>query len=989
MRRYWRQLSYCVAVLCLCLLWPQGRLQAQVNTATVYGTVTDPSGAVIPGARVTITNTGTSASQKAASNSQGQFSFSFLQPGEYSITVEKSGFKTLTQGGIALSAGERSSLPLQLQVGGATQTVTVTSAPPLLSSSAQENQVHSAREIEQLPVLKRDYTALLPISNGVNLQTHNGTVYLNNLPSAATSFTVDGVPAAGDAAMPSLSQYQNYNDIKGLNEASISQVEVAKNIFSAEISSLSGNINLISKSGTNQWHGSLFENYESGGLNARNPFSGTSTSLVRHQYGGSLGGPIKKNKLFIFGSIEKPNLISQITQVTFVPTPSTRQTMISATPEVKQVLDQFPLPTQPYQTGAVVGEWIGQNGNSARDLFGHVRGDWYMSTSNFLTLEYTRARPRSVQPRHAIAQRAWNGFQERGSLSFTHSTGSWTSETRFGYNDSNTRRIGSYYTALNGFPDIRCDCGFRIDGEDRSDGGTNLVLREVVSMVRGRHNIKFGGRWQRTRPTLADISTPDFRFRSIQDFVNNNFRSVQYTWGVQPFQLQIAQFGGFVQDDYRMTNRLTLNLGMRYDIWTVPTEKNGRIFNRGGPFGFGSVLPPNQAYQPDHNNFQPRIGFAYRMNSKTVIRSGFGIFNSGHVAYGAILGLVADGPNLPQRVTLSGTQAASLGVTFPTTNEQAQAMGIRTGLIGSQATDTHFPDPQSLQWTLGIERQLPSHTVLSVSYVGNHALHGDVQFDENLPNRQTGQIQNAAFSSFAFISGADSTRYDALQISVRRKFVHRLTLDANYSYSRTFAYTGKEDITNSNSPQDNNALYLAHGPTDIDIPDHFSGDFVYDLPGWGGSQGLAEHLLGGWQVSGIISAQDGTPVNILQRGTYPYQRPDLLAASPSAAVINQGLQYLNPNAFQAVPDGPGGVAARPGYLSRNAFRTPGSWVMDMALAKNVRINERMNLQLRLEGYNALNHTKLMDFVSNLGGGFGQFTGTTSPRVLQLSARFSF
>lgn len=978
-----------VAAICFCLFSPQANLRAQVTTATIYGTVTDSTGAVVPNANVTIVNNGTLASKKTVSSNLGQFSFSFLPPGDYSIRVRKAGFKTYDQAGIVANAGQRASISVALQVGAATQQVTVTGTPPLLATSPQQNQIDSSREVEQLPLLSRDYTSLLTVSNGVNLQTHNGTIYLNNLPSAATSFTVDGVPAPGDAGTNSLSEYQNYNNIKGLNEESIGQIEVAKSVYSAEVSSLSGNINLISRSGTNNWHGSLFENYQAGGLNARDPFSPASTSLVRHQYGGSLGGPIIKNKVFVFGSIEKPNLISQATQVVFVPTPSTRQAMIAANPAVKPVIDFFPLPNQPYQSNAVVGEWIGQNGDNARDLFGHIRGDWYLNSSNSVTLEYTRAHPRSTQPRHGIEQRTWQGSQHRGTASFTHSAAAWTSETRFGFNLSDTRRIDNPFTVLSGFPVVRCDCGFRIDGEDRSDGGTNMVLMEVLSMVHGRHNIKVGGRWGNTRPTFADVQSPEFRFRTVQDFINSNFRQVQFTWGVKPTQLRLSQFGGFIQDDFRLTNQLTLNLGARYDYWTVVKEKNNRLFNRSGAFGFGTVLPPGSTYNADYNNIQPRFGFAYQLNSKTVIRSGFGIFNSGHVSYGTFLNMVQDGPNLPLRVTLSGSQAAALGVTYPTSNDQAQAMGVRTGLISSPVVDTNYPNPQSLQWTFGFERELFPNTLLSASYVGNHAIHGNLLFEENLPSRVTGQIQNAAFGEFPYITAGESSRYDALQISLRRKFAHRLTLDANYSYSRTLSYSGDADILNPSPPQVNNQVFLEHGPANIDIPDRFTASFVYDFPHFGRAGAVKRYLLGGWETSGIVSAQDGNPVNIIQGGTFSDQRPDLLAASPNAAILNQGLQYLNPSAFQAVPDGPGGVAARPGMLSRNAFRTPGYWNMDLALAKNIRFGESRNLQLRLEGFNALNHTKLINFVSNLGGGFGQFVGTTAPRVVQLSARFSF
>jgi hypothetical protein len=986
-------LVFAVFALALLLLLPASRKGcAQVTTGTLYGTVEDPTGAVIPAAQVAITNVDTKAGKETVTNSLGQFSFSFVPPGNYVIVVTVAGFKRYEQSGLVVVAGQQASTVVKMELGTTQETVTVSAAPPLLATSPQENQTHTATEVEELPLAARDYTSLLTVANGVNLQGQNGTIYINNLPSAATSFTVDAVPAAGDASTSSPSQYQNYNDIKGLNQESIAEVQVVKSVYSADISSLSGNINLISKSGTNKWHGSLFENYQAGGFNARNPFASTGTPLIRHQYGGSAGGPILQDKLFIFGSIEKPNLISQATQVQYVPTPATKQTMIAGNPGVKQVLDWFPDANQPFAPGDVVGLWVGQNGSSARDLFAHVRGDWYLTPSDYLTMGWSHARPGAVEPRNGIDQRVREGFTERGTLSFTHTAGSWTSESRFGYNDSDTRRVGNFIRDLKGFPSVRCDCGFRIDGEDRSDGGSSASLQEVISLNRGRHNVKIGGTWILRRPSNADVESPEFRFRNVADFLSNTFRSVRFTWGVAPYQLNLWQLGGFIQDDFRFSNKLTLNLGLRYDYWSVVRERDNRLFNRGAPFGYGSLVDPNHAYAADIYNFQPRVGLAYRLNDQTVVRVGAGVFNSGHVSYGTLQSLVADGPGLPGRVDLTQSQAKELGVKFPTTLEQAQAMGIRSGLISGDAVDSRFPVPTSYQWTLAVERELVKDTVLNVAYVGNHAIHANLALDQNLPDRQTGQVPNPAYSVFSFTTGGESTTYNALQISIRRKFARSLSFDANYSYSRTFSFTNEMDLLGPPPPQDITKVYLDHGPSNIDIPQRFVADFIYETPRLEGLGEFPRYLLGAWQLSGIFSAQTGRPVDIVQGGDFETQRPDLAVSTRQAAIINQGLQYLDPKAFKEVPDGPGGVTYRPGLLSRNAFRQPGTWGLNLALAKNLQLNrfrEGMRLQVRLEAFNALNHTKLVGFVSNLGGGFGTFTGTTAPRVVQLSGRFSF
>jgi len=435
-----------LAVLCLAIVSATSA-HAQVTTATLYGRVVDPSGAAVPGASITATNELTSTTKSTESNERGEFALPFLTVGRYTVNVALSGFKTHKVTGMEMSSGQKLDLTFTLELGAPSETITVTSQAPLLNTVNAEQDISIGNvQVAELPLAKRDFTSLLNLGTGMSNQ--GDSVSMNGLPPRGFTFSVDGVNAAPDSEFSSKAMYQNFNYIKGVSMEAVKEVEVSKNVFSAEIGkSVSGNVNIITKGGTNQFHGSAFEQYQSGGLNAVNHFTSIKSPLMLHQFGGSFGGPIIKDKVFFFGAYEGYRYHGKSAISGLVPTVGIRQQVTAVLPAAKGYFDLWPLPTAAEKPGDVTAQFAGIATETRDDNHAVIRGDFNLSSGSFLSIRYTRSRPNYLQPRLAIGNpRIRAGMSENGSATYTRVwSPKMTSEIRFGYNLADLSRMDNQY----------------------------------------------------------------------------------------------------------------------------------------------------------------------------------------------------------------------------------------------------------------------------------------------------------------------------------------------------------------------------------------------------------------------------------------------------------------------------------------------------------------------------------------------------------------
>lgn len=979
-----------------------GLVFAQTNSGNIAGTVMDQSHGVIPNAHVRVRNTSTGIVSTAKTDSGGRFAVNYLLIGTYSVTVEAAGFKTLVRKDLQLAAGRTLNLDLTLTVGAVKQTVTVSGAPPLLNTtSAEQHSTLGSADVHQLPLAHEDWTGLLQLGNGVQggKGAQGDAVALNGLAPESFNLTVDGTNSSADMELPAVGFYQGFNVINTVNTDAIAEVSVTKGIAPASASGMSGNINIITKSGTNHFHGDLFEYNDVSALNARNQFLTTKPRTTFNEFGGAIGGPIIRNKLFFFGDYEGARNYGSSVVSGDVPTPQFIQQIQAVAPEYSSVLAAFPAPNQPYSSGSVTGRFVGSSTLIQKDSNAVARLDYYIDPANSLTLRVTRLRPFKFAPNLiAINRRRTVGHSQVYNAQFTHTAGPWTASTRFGYNwlylDRLDEGFGSNLAEI-------AFSGFDSQGaENYQTPGGMWTWQENVAMVHGNHSIEFGGILQRNNTSRIDDTTNTYDYSTLSDFLANIPDKIEVNFLLTRFELHMYQEGGFVQDNWRFKPNLTLNLGLRYDYWTVPKEANGRLFNRNwSPLGYGtgSLRPPGSLYNASWPNFGPRLGFAWSLGSarKTVIRGGTGIFFGPHNLFAGPVDDVLDNPYVPFRLTLGRSAALAMGLNYPVDKQALEARLTQAGQpTATSSISPHLPNPYSMQWTLGIERDLGHGLMLGTSYVGNRGLNLTMIRIVNEPNRLTGVVPDPALGEFRYYDGSDSSTYNAWQTTLEERSPSGLNFGVNFTWAKNTSY-GDADLNLNHPAQDNNNLRADLGPTPYSILDNFSANFVYPLPFQRLTHSTARYsrlLIGGWQISGIFTAQSGLPVNILNgNSSYPADRPDVVSGvNPYFGNYTSTLQYLNPAAFAQVPLSPAsGAQIFPGNLQRYGIRAPGMWNFDFALAKNMTLSERFRLQVRGDFFNAFNHTNLSGLRTNISSSsFGQLTSATA-RTIQLGARLEF
>jgi Carboxypeptidase regulatory-like domain/TonB dependent receptor len=1026
-----RHISWC-ALAAVCMM---SQAYGQLTTATVRGTVTDATGAAIPGATLTLDNLARGASRTGTSDTSGRFSFDFVQVGSYRLTVTQKGFETGTRSGIDLVSGSVLDLPIQLSVQQQTTSVEVSANVAALDTTeAQQVATLSDSQVHDLPVAHLDWSNLLADTAGtlkppVTLSLNSTLPYgsgqsVNGLPSAGYNFTVDGTNAGNNVNFPGYNPYQGVALINAVNNDSIQELSVAKGTPPAIVgNAMAASLNIITKSGTNAYHGGLHEVNEVAVYDARNQFLASRPNTVFNDWGGALGGHIIKNKLFFFGSYEQASLSTAKPINGTVPTPYLR----SIAPAVYAPLFAlFPTVAQPTNNAAAAtatnANFFGAGTNTQRDHNAVVRGDYYIDSNNIVAVRYVSSHPFAFSP--ALIQANPRTYEDAGddtSVAYTHTSATLTEDTRVAYNLINMYRLDKLLADPN-FGSI--NFGWSSSGsKEEWDWGSFATIQEAVSYVHGRQSIQFGGIVERSIAYQIQYAPTTISYSNLTQFLADTPNTVQIQLHGDPtlrtlpdgspaFKNTRYQYGGYVQDDVKVTTNLTLNLGIRYDYFTVPVEVKNREYNRYldplnpqfGP-GFGPVI--NKYFNPDHGGYQPRIGLAYNISGKgkTVLRAGFAKMAMAPTFYSTVKEVYMLGPTVPFAYSLNTSQTAASKLAYPfnannylTELTTLQTSGVVSTLIPVQdAEDLHYPNPYSLQWMFGIQQALPWRMTLEADYNGNRGLNEAVSETVNLPDRITGIAPAPNIGKQGLLGPYGRSKYASLQVTLRKALSNGLTFSSAFTWARDSA-EGSADLLLQGAPQDIYNRPAEWGPAVNDVNLRSVTTAMYELPitRWTGKTGRVSNLLlGGWSVSGVFTAQSGLPANVtnLLSGNTT-DRPN--ACGCGVPTYLSGFQpagphqYLNPAAFVTIPIGKAsGEQIADGNLSFDAVRSPGSVNVDLSLSKAFAITERFRLRVRADTFNTLNHTNLFGLVSTLGSGnFGQLTQATA-RTMQLTARLTF
>ncbi len=970
----------------------------QVNTAGLLGTVRDSSDAVIPGARITARNTLTNLERAATADADGNYLFAALSIGDYEIKAEYSNFATETRKGLVLAAGDRVRLDFVLRPGQVAEAVTVSGTIPLMNTVSPElGTLIDSQKVTSLPMNGRNFIQLVTLQPGVQSSNVNGrqAFNLNGLTQWGLNITLDGTDASfGESA--SFGDPSGRSVLNTVSVDSIQEFRVLAGTFTAETGRASGGaINIVTKGGANDYHGVLFYYLRNSALDARNFFAARKDRLVQNQFGATAGGPIKKDKLFFFGSFETARRRIGQQLASNVPTAAFR----ARSPAVyKPYFDLLPLPTEPVNADTGI--------HRRGDLFvtdenlGNGRLD-YNTNNTVTTARYSINDSENSIPNIIPANR--QVFNIRNHLLTLSNT--WTispaalNEVRLGFNRWYIPRLNSTFfgglgeMAIPGVLTAGNFEGFLRFVDNAYTYADNFTYR------RGRHTLKTGFELRRLQSNRIQKQNPVYSYNSVDDFMANRPLTVRVILGQPDAGLRQWNTGLYFQDDFQVHPRVMLNLGMRWEYYTPVTEAAGRLFNvTGDPFG-GFRPKGANIYSRDLNNFNPRIGLAWDVTGKqrTVVRAGFGVYSSPLTPI-----FIWDTPTIDPRqpFAFNATRQDIPDLAFPISGKLAQAvanpdnalaLGLLPPVVGRRIIDPNLRDTYSNQWNVAVQQSLSKNFVFQASYVGNQNLKAVNTRSVNLVDPVTRQRQDPRIGEILIIEDSGKRFYHGLQLSLRGRQVKGLTTDVFYTWGHSVVYGGDDCCTGTNDViQDFDNIRGSRGDANTDIRQALTFGYSYDLrlDRWT-SGGALGRIAGGWSIQGITQIRSGRAINILSgrdirgNGVGGSQRPNYAGGSLYAA--NQDIRnWFNKTAF-TLP-----AAGQYGNLGKNAARGPSFAQWDVSVIKNTRIFGEQSIQFRAEFFDLPNRANFGNPVASfVSPNFGQILSASPGRQIQLGLRYRF
>jgi len=1080
-------------------------LRGQVAGGTLSGTITDPSGRALPQAQIVIKNVDTGVDRTVTTNTDGFYTAVNLLPGTYQITISAAGFNTETKSGITMNVGAQQTFDLILQVGTVTHTVRVTTeAPAIQVTSSDISATVNATTVRELPLNGRSWTDLAALQPGVEtIQTQ--PTFTTGADRGNRGFgqqlTISGArPQQNNYRLDGVSLNDYANGAPGsvlggnLGVDAIQEFSVLTSNYSAEYGKTSGGVvNAITRSGTNGFHGSAYEFLRNSALDARNFFEDPTVRKApfkRNQFGGAVGGPIIKNHTFFFADFEGIRQSKGIAEVATVPSNAARAGTVSCsssdvtnnvagctstsnlhTVTVDPAAQQY-LALYPVQNGSIAGSndlatftFAGQqivNENFVTTRIDHKFTD---KDSIFGTYLYDRTPYSSPDGMNNVLLGSTSARQIV-AVEETHSfTPSFVNAVRFGFNHENVannqsiKAINPVATdgSLGSFAG-RNAAQVQIAGASLLPGGVgglptylyhwnSFQVYDDAFVNRGTHTIKFGVAVERMLLQATALTDPSgiWQFSSVENFLTNNPSRFQggIVSTLSPRDIRQTMFGAYVQDDWRWRSNLTLNLGLRYEMATIPTEIHGKLANLrnltdaaphlGDPFFTGN---------PTTKNFEPRIGFAWDpfRNGRFAIRGGAGLFDVLPLPYQFIL-LVTQAAPFFEYTSLKNNLAGSFF------NGPAVQPPFPANKLRQTYTDPSPKRNYVTQWNLNVQYQLTPSLAAMAAYVGSRGIHQPFRVDDAdmaLPNlTSAGYVWdpnasrlNDNYGSIRGMFYQGRSYFNALELQLAKRMSHGFQVQGTFTWGKSIdtssATVAGDAFGNSISSLDWFDMRLTRGLSDFNVGRTIVINGTWDIPAPKSFSGPARWIADGWELGTILTVSDGVPFTptwgtgddpafTLSNDDWAF--PNRLGGAGCKTLTNPGNpnNYIKTQCF-AVPTAPsaafwnanncqGGDGITDltcpnlrGNAGRNILIGPGITNLDFSIFKNNRIrriSENFNVQFRAEIFNILNHANFAPPVTpdnsdifrsdgTATGVAGLLTRTTIPeRQIQFAIKFIF
>ena len=983
-------------------------LSGQIGGGSIVGVIRDPAGAPVPGVQVDALNQNTNEKRSVSSNQDGYYEFPLLPAGRYRIQAQATGFETILGEPFDLATGTRPRIDLSLRLGAISEKVEVVATAPQINTTTVDLGVVMPRSrIDELPLNGRNFQDLVELQAGVvnapgSSAGSRGGISFHGSTSLGTNVMLDGV----DMSFGEVNGTASFTAAGGpstlVNTVSIEAVEQFKsttNAYSAEYGRAGGGVlNVTTRSGTNQFHGTLFEYFRNDKLNANDFFSNKNnlgkTPLRWNQFGGNFGGPIRHDRLFFFANYEGSRVQRQAQITGSVPTPAL---LAIVTPAMRQVLSLLPTTFTP-TSNIYVGTHIRDDRSRSRDDTFLGRLD-YIAGRQRLALRYSYNNQDYLSPNLAPTMPTVFPMRYNNSV-FEHNITlgpTAFNELRLGFNRVDLDRSPQNYDQM--------PASIAVSGISTSLSNyihfipTTYTLADNFTKVRGRHSLKTGFEIRTVRSVRDQGGPPAYSYNSVTDLLNENPNTVGPSFGGSKGQ-RTTNTGFYFQDDWRVSNHLQINAGVRYEY--SPPFRGG--FNIAGSDPFGPFI---QAQQPmfasDRNDFAPRLGLVFTPgdSQRTVIRAGGGI---SYVMPQAIhyYDMAYISPLLAGVSSFSAADVPPQYLVFPNVAPFIIAVRDNPTLLPSSiklsrsVADFNRRDTYVEMWNVAVQRQLTSSLSLEAAYVGQHTLKLISVRALNLVDPVTGKRPDPSMGQINFEENAARIGYNGLEISANQRLWHGLSYDAYFTWSKTLGYyTPDNTITFTGSGlQDPLNIGGSNGPVEGAPGMSFKWVVSYALPGVNRFQNpLFRAVLGGWTVRSIIGERSGLPVNVTSGADYvgngrsAGQRPDAVPGVDPYVRNHDTQVWLDPTAFTI-------QYARQlhtfGNLGYNALLGPAAFSMDSGLHKTFDLGESRRLTFRAESFNTLNHTVLNNPTAATNNTtFGKILSARSPRAYQLALKYNF
>jgi hypothetical protein len=962
------------------------------QNAELSGLITDPSGLVVPNARVVVQSADTGATRAVSTNQQGEYSLPALSPGPYNITIDASGFKTLHQNGVVVEVDQRARLDFALTIGSNAESITVQGSARLLNTSnASVSTVIDNRFVENLPLNGRSFSSLIDLTPGVVLTPTNsseeGQFSVNGQRPDSNYFLVDGVSAnlgtaggtgnylgqGGAGQLPATSVFGGTSNLVSLD--ALEEFRIQTSTFAPEYGRTPGaQISVITKSGTNTFHGTAFEYFRNDKLDANDWFANANglprPELRQNDFGGVLGGAIVKDKLFFFGSYEGLRVRQPQVADTYVPSLATRQDAPAA---VQPLLNAFPRPNGPDLGNGTAAFTASYSDPSTLNSSG-IRIDYLPWQELTIFGRYSDAPSSTDQRGGGLYQTTYSNvdnikFRTQNLTLGTNQaiTPRLTNEFRFNYSRSRATvslalddfggamppSESELYSSVAPPPNSAFEFlgdfnphGLRfISGTQDHNLQQQINVTDNVSYVVGVHQMKFGVDYRRLRPETQFVPYElEYIFGTLSNVLANKLPAA-YVLSLTREALVFSSWSLFAQDTWNITRTVTATYGLRWEYNAAPSAANGYLL----PFtAIGLDNPATMTlapqgtplWHPQKDDFAPRLGVAWQPFPNLVLRVGAGIFYD--LGYSDVANATAGFPFLQSKPVPN--------TSFPLNASNAAPLPFSTALPAQYlvVVDPNHVLPRTYEWNAAVERTFGKSDALTVTYLGaagRKLMRQDIYIAPNLDFPGEVDIMR---------NGADSS-YNALQAQYRHRFSHGLQTLMSYTWAHSIDDVSSDAYFANVPPGDSPS---ERGSSDYDIRDTFSGAVSYNIPAPG--SGIWETIFGNWSTDSIIYARSAPPVNVVTgldpvggplAGQYGAFRPNLAPGVPLWIANSNvaGGKKINRAAFP-IPTGP-----VQGNLGRNALRGFGATQVDLTLRRQFRLRERLSLQARADFFNIFNH----------------------------------